>query len=320
MLDAFLYCYHQGKALAYMVDVDLKIGEFVPAPAAEYLSMVLPDGVAIDAIDTVDRKSPNYWCLISCNAHYDVHGPRNHFVPRFFREQLSVDTWFDLTMMGNATNRLALRRAKKKVMDFEESMSTAQNPDDENLLMQLQDLKDEAKRLKRWVEMRERYQKIGCALFEVPCDGNCCIWSLMLLQQCPDFGVAGFFNKKSPVFGLKSPISRCDKNKSARHPLQTSAHKKSTSGSWNSRSGQKKKRNVKTKIRRQHQARSAHWEAIQLSYLETSWAQKQSAGSHGGSSSRHRRSLPQCHARWTHQKEKKKEEGCRGRCRNGREG
>ena len=96
VIDAEVFCKQAGKKLAIGVDYSGQPMEVQVSTA--FWSTLLPGGGVWDDYPVVDRSDPDIFCLISCNAAYNANDyERNHWVPGYFREQLSRQAWTKLT-------------------------------------------------------------------------------------------------------------------------------------------------------------------------------------------------------------------------------
>jgi hypothetical protein len=96
VIDAEVFCQQAGKNLAIGVDHSGQPMEVQVSTA--FWSTLLPGGDVLDEYPVIDRSDPDSFCLISCNAAYNANEPeRNHWVPGYFKEQLSKQAWTKLT-------------------------------------------------------------------------------------------------------------------------------------------------------------------------------------------------------------------------------
>ena len=67
--------------------------------AADQFAHLFPEGEGPESVE-IDPKNPHSWVMVSCNVNYKPDGVKNHWVPGFFRDQISADDWFDLTVVA----------------------------------------------------------------------------------------------------------------------------------------------------------------------------------------------------------------------------
>ena len=88
----------------------------------------------------LDRSLPSNCCLIACNALFERIGQQNHWVPAFFKE--------DLTVAGKSDVSVHCRQVKKQIREMEEKKEQAASQDHQALLdSQISELEIEVKQL-----------------------------------------------------------------------------------------------------------------------------------------------------------------------------
>ena len=105
----------------------------------------------------LDRSLPSNCCLVACNAIFDPSGPQNHWVPAFFKEQMSNEEFWDITVAGKSDVSTHLRKVKKQILELEEKKERAADEEKKLLLdSEISELSTEVKQL------------LGQHLFEFP--------------------------------------------------------------------------------------------------------------------------------------------------------
>ena len=121
--DAFLFAVKQGKSLAIAVgpqpDWALEV-----LSARDYLCGILPENIQIERRegDDLDTKSPDSWCMVSCDAKFAREGERNLYVPAIFKHQLTQDEWFDRTVLGQRSTRNELREKEQALRTLDSDL------------------------------------------------------------------------------------------------------------------------------------------------------------------------------------------------------
>lgn len=107
LLDASLIADREGKRLAILFDSANEQG-LISKTCVQCLSEHLPEGVNIEAEGehvSLDKASKDVWCLISCNALFQVGAVSNHWVPGYFRENLG-DNVFEQALVTARTHAM----------------------------------------------------------------------------------------------------------------------------------------------------------------------------------------------------------------------
>ena len=121
--DAFLFAVKQGKSFAIAVDPQPDRALEVLS-ARDYLCGILPENIQIERRegDDLDTKSPDSWCIVSCDAKFAQEGERNHYVPAIFKDQLTQDEWFDRTVLGQRSTRNELREKEQALRTLDSDL------------------------------------------------------------------------------------------------------------------------------------------------------------------------------------------------------
>lgn len=96
----------------------------------------------------LDRSLPSNCCLVACNALFEPTGQQNHWVPAFFKEQMSQEEFWDLTVAGKSDVSVHCRQVKKQIREMEEKKEHAVTQEHQVLLdSQISELEIEVKQL-----------------------------------------------------------------------------------------------------------------------------------------------------------------------------
>ena len=88
-----------------------------------------------------DFSSPHTWLLLCVNALFEVEGPKNHYVPGFFREQLNQKEYLKLTQE-------TWEAEEKKIAELQRALTKLEmEPKGKNSLVHISELKDKIKEL-----------------------------------------------------------------------------------------------------------------------------------------------------------------------------
>jgi hypothetical protein len=133
-VDAEVFCAQNGKSLAIAVDSP---GNLEVKVSVGYWNAVLDAPVDLPEVDPED---PKLWVLVSCNANFDPHAEvRNHWVPAFYKGQVSDDDFLQLTVEKQRILLAEYRQKRDELIELEgivESMKLDagdDDPDSENL-------------------------------------------------------------------------------------------------------------------------------------------------------------------------------------------
>ena len=121
VIDAALFAEMHKKDL-YMA-VDWGTNEVGNADYIwKYLSTMLPRDFE-STIPETNKASKSTWCLLSCNSLHssDPHAVKNHYVPAYFKEQLSESEFLEFTMLAQSKAREKLSEHKAQLRELEES-------------------------------------------------------------------------------------------------------------------------------------------------------------------------------------------------------
>lgn len=84
---------------------------------------LFPDsGISEMEIGQSDLGDKHTWILVSVNASYDPHGPRNHWIPGFHKDQLTKDDYWDLSVIELKETKEQFRDAKTKLQHLREAL------------------------------------------------------------------------------------------------------------------------------------------------------------------------------------------------------
>ena len=128
-VDAEVYATQYGKSLAVAVD---SAGVLEVKPSMSYWNEVIDTPIDVPEIDP---QNPDWWVLLSCNANYDPYADsRNHWVPAFYKGQLSSDDFFKLTVEKKIQVRAEYRKKRDELIELEGVVeSLGCESDDDNL-------------------------------------------------------------------------------------------------------------------------------------------------------------------------------------------
>lgn len=150
VVDAEMICRSSGRCLVVGVDnadEPLRLMNSVE----QFGHLILPGDTSLDAeIDPTDRHT---CVLISCNASYRPDGPKNHWVPGFFKGQISKDDWYDLSVVAIADSTHLFREKRAALWKLQECIEnqvgngSSSNSAREILATQVSDLEMEVTKL-----------------------------------------------------------------------------------------------------------------------------------------------------------------------------
>ena len=127
-VDAEVYATQSGKSLAVAVD---SAGVLEVKPSMSYWNGVIDAPIDVPEIDPED---PDWWVLLSCNANYDPYADtRNHWVPAFYKGQLSSEDFFSLTVEKKIKVLAEYRKKRDELVELEgvvESLAVESDADD----------------------------------------------------------------------------------------------------------------------------------------------------------------------------------------------
>ena len=104
VVDADLFVQQSGGTLVFATDDGDKPLDIMRASTQwEAVLYSQASGDQQMSLEAVDRSDGNVWCLLSCNARYEPNGPKNHWMPVCFKEQLQPADWHMMTKESQQT-------------------------------------------------------------------------------------------------------------------------------------------------------------------------------------------------------------------------
>ena len=130
------------------------------------------------------------WTFILCNASHEQNAPMNHWVPAFSEEELGEELYQKTVETTDALDEkrltvleaeCAAQRIQHQVLLNETSEESADDVahSASNLALAEWQLNFE----KRWQEFRDRCKQQHLHPVKVPAEGNCLLWSYLVLQD-----------------------------------------------------------------------------------------------------------------------------------------
>ena len=117
--------------------------------AADQYSHLLSEGEGPEPVE-INPTDPHAWVIVSCNVNYDPDGVKNHWLPGFFREQISPDEWFEMTVVGLSNSVKEYREKKSQLEILKEQASilplAADSLNAQIMQTQIHDLEEEVQR------------------------------------------------------------------------------------------------------------------------------------------------------------------------------
>lgn len=123
IVDAELFVRNAGGHLVVGVEHSAD-SPLTMLSSADQFSHLFTEGRGLEhpAFNITDN---NVWVLISCNASYDPHGPKNHWVPGFLRQHVTDDDWFDLSVLSLSQSVQDYREKKAQLGLLKEQANTS---------------------------------------------------------------------------------------------------------------------------------------------------------------------------------------------------
>ena len=182
--DAFLYAEEKSCEVVVAVPMPKKKSNTLQLELgllSQELMDVVQDLTFNDAPSVIDRTSSKMWVLISVNATFDPAEPKNHWLPGFFKEQLTQKDWEDLTIQSQQKEDAEFAELAKKLhlLKFTKEKTTFVSV---KALSEMQQAEQRMQELKNRKRIRDLCTAEGIAFYLVPADGNCLVWSLRILD------------------------------------------------------------------------------------------------------------------------------------------
>ena len=118
VVDADVFVKQIGGRIAVAMENPLGAIEVLPCEM-QWSPVLGPD---LD-IPEIDPRDPNTWVLVSCNALYDPAGPKNHWIPGFFKDQISPDAFYDLTALAAQPITQKYRAKRDELLKVQDSLN-----------------------------------------------------------------------------------------------------------------------------------------------------------------------------------------------------
>ena len=201
VLDMCVMAIERGKDLAFLYwDDEFPEGNPAIRSAIQVMESFVPDHVFWDGPKELDLTSLDTWLLGCCRSDFRRATFRqlNHFIPLFSQGQcggFGESFWTDRTT--GAANKISkgLTKAMKRLEDEGDS-------DDDAWAATL---KEHLELLEQKRVFLETLHKMGMHPEEVPADGNCALWSLLVLQGGPE--MRDFTKNESHVEAMRKASS-----------------------------------------------------------------------------------------------------------------
>lgn len=104
--EAFLYSVVMKKNLAVIEDCQRDLS---PQPMLSFITSLLSVDAKLDeelkSLDVCgpDHASGNTWLCIAVNANYEPGQRQNHWIPGFFKDEMTPEQWFAMTHTQNTS-------------------------------------------------------------------------------------------------------------------------------------------------------------------------------------------------------------------------
>ena len=195
-LDGYLCSMLSDKYLSLIIDkeADLEISS-----VKDYLKGAAPHIDTDDDPRPMDRSSKDSWLLLAVSADYNPKSMvKNHWIPCFFKEQVSAKAWEQMT-----TDFFS--KLNREIQDLQERLSALENggespdPDPEVAMTITDSLCTRLETTRRLLALATRCRdELGVCIVPVPADGDCMIWSLkaLTLQEHEPVDYTSAFHKR----------------------------------------------------------------------------------------------------------------------------
>lgn len=128
--DAELFVQRAGGTLAVAVDNAYE-PLTIQHSLAQWSEALKEQGFPCLDIQDIDPSDPHCWLILSVNASYDPRGRKNHWMPAFFKQQVTDSEYFDMTVLAASELVKSIREKKKELSELQ---STIQEKSEMNLM------------------------------------------------------------------------------------------------------------------------------------------------------------------------------------------
>ncbi|CAK8996503.1 unnamed protein product [Durusdinium trenchii] len=144
------------------------------AAIADYVKELVP-GSSLD----LKTSSGKQWTFILCNANYDSCEELNHWVPAISSANVGEEYLRSLMGLENCQVDLKIAETQHRYIELLGKHGHDKASAEESSL--LDRAEQEMFRAQNWQKFRTRCATVGLHPMEVPCDGNCLVWSALVL-------------------------------------------------------------------------------------------------------------------------------------------
>lgn len=141
--DLMLFGDSDRKEISLVVEGVEKDSALAIVDLYDHIHSFVPS-LIIEGAPKMDPHSPNTWILLCVNASYKLEGDRNHYMPGFFKEQLSDSQYAKLTTQAWQEEERQIEHAQKQLSVFKRDTRKGQS---EDVLMHIAHLEQEVDKL-----------------------------------------------------------------------------------------------------------------------------------------------------------------------------